>query len=45
LEVESVQVVGGNPVLAKSAQSAVRAWRWENGEHDTTERVEVQFHP
>jgi TonB family protein len=43
--VKSVQVLGGNPVLAQSAESAVRAWKWEKGEHETTEVVEVRFDP
>ncbi len=43
--VKSVQVLGGNPVLAQSAESAVRAWKWEKSEHETTERVNIQFAP
>jgi TonB family protein len=43
--VKSVQVKGGNPLLAQSAQSAIRAWKWEKAEHDTTELVEFNFNP
>jgi len=43
--VKSVQVLGGNPVFAQSAESAVRGWKWEKSEHETTERVEVRFNP
>src|SRR5579859_1489400 len=30
--VKSVQVLGGSPVLAESAQAAVRDWRWEKAD-------------
>jgi TonB family protein len=43
--VKSVQVLGGNPVLAQSAEGAVRAWKWEKGERETAEVVEVRFDP
>jgi TonB family protein len=43
--VKSVQVLGGNPVFAQSAESAVRGWKWEKSDHETTERVEVRFNP
>ena len=43
--VKSVQVKGGNPVLAQSAQNAVRVWKWEKADHDSTERVECYFSP
>lgn|SRR5512141_308458 len=43
--VKSIQVVGGNPVLAQSAEVAVRGWKWEKSDHETTERVEVNFNP
>lgn len=43
--VKSVRVLGGNPVLAQSAESAVRTWKWEKGERETTEVVEVRFDP
>jgi len=43
--VKSVQVKGGNPLLAQSAQSAIREWKWEKAEHDTTELVEFNFNP
>jgi TonB family protein len=43
--VKSVQVKGGNPLLAQTAQDAVRTWKWEKSEHDTTEAVEFKFAP
>jgi len=44
-KVKSVQVKGGNPLLVQSAESAVREWKWEKGEHETTELVEFNFRP
>jgi len=44
-KVKSIQVVGGNPLLIQSAQNAVRDWKWEKAEHETTELVEFRFHP
>lgn len=41
--VTSTKVVGGNPVLASSAQDAVKKWRFEPGPKDTTELIEVDF--
>jgi len=41
--VKSVQLLGGNPVLGQSAESAVREWKWEKSDHETVEHVEVQF--
>jgi TonB family protein len=41
--VRSVRVLGGNPVLAQSAESAVHAWKWEKGERETTEVIEIKF--
>jgi TonB family protein len=43
--VKSVQVLGGSPVLAEAAQAAVRDWRWEKSDHESTEHVEVRFNP
>lgn len=43
--VKTVQVKGGNPLLARAAQDAVQGWKWEKSEHDTTELVEFKFAP
>src|SRR4029078_7598183 len=43
--VKSIQVIGGSPVFSQAAEGAVRAWKWEKAEHETTERLEVEFKP
>jgi outer membrane biosynthesis protein TonB len=43
--VKSMQVKGGSPVFAQSAQFAVHAWKWEKADHETTELVEFHFNP
>ena len=43
--VKSVEVKGGNPVLAQAAVGAIRKWKWEPASHETTEPVEVRFNP
>jgi TonB family protein len=42
---KSIQVKGGNPLLAQSAQFAVHGWKWEKADHETTEQVEFHFNP
>ncbi len=43
--VKSMQVMGGSPLLAQSAQSAVHSWKWEKADHETMELVEFHFNP
>jgi TonB family protein len=43
--VKSMQVKGGSPLLAQSAQFAVHSWKWEKADHETTELVEFHFNP
>ena len=43
--VKAIQVLGGNPLLAQAANTAVHDWKWEKGEHETIEQVEVRFDP
>jgi TonB family protein len=43
--VKSVEVKGGHPVLAKSAENAVFKWKWESAERETRELVEIKFNP
>jgi TonB family protein len=43
--VKSLQVKGGNPVLAQAAQNAVSEWKWAKAEHESTEMVEIEFRP
>lgn len=42
---KSVQVKGGSPVLAQAAEQALRNWRWEKSDHETSELVEFTFKP
>jgi len=44
-EVKTIQVKGGHPILAQSAQNAVRAWKWQKSDHETTESLEFSFKP
>jgi outer membrane biosynthesis protein TonB len=43
--VKTVDIKGGNPLLAQAAQFTVREWKWEKTDHETTEIVEVRFSP
>ena len=43
--VKTVDVVGGNPVLAEAAKGAVIRWRWEPAAHETREAVTLKFDP
>jgi TonB family protein len=43
--VKSIQVKGGNPLLAQAAQNAVREWKWAKAEHESTEALEFRFRP
>jgi TonB family protein len=43
--VKSIQVKGGNPLLAQAAQNAVRAWKWAKAERESTEALEFRFRP
>ena len=42
-KVKSSKVLGGNAVLANSAQDALRDWRFAPGPDDTTEVIEFDF--
>jgi TonB family protein len=44
-KVKSVEVKGGHPLLAQSAQDALRQWKWEPASHETHESVELKFTP
>jgi TonB family protein len=41
--VKSTRVLGGNPVLVDAAQDAVGKWKFEAGQGETTEVVQVSF--
>lgn len=43
--VKSIQVLGGSPVLAKSAVDTIEKWRWEKSSQETKEIIELRFHP
>lgn len=43
--VKTTHIVGGHPLLAQSADDAVRKWRWEPSPSETKELVEVKFDP
>lgn len=43
--VKHSEVLGGNPVLAKAAQDAVRKWRWVAAPQETKEQVQLIFRP
>jgi TonB family protein len=43
--VKSVEIKGGNPVLAEAAAQAVTKWKWEPASHETQEPVELNFKP
>ena len=43
--VKSVEIRGGHPVLAKSAENAVFEWKWESAARETRELVEIKFDP
>ncbi len=40
-----VQVVGGNPLLAKAAVDAIEQWKWGPAPQETKELIELNFHP
>jgi TonB family protein len=41
---QNVQVAGGNPLLAKAAEDAVRKFRWAPSAQESTEQVWIRFH-
>ena len=43
--VKQSEVLGGNPLLAKAAQDAVKKWKWAPAAQETKEVVELNFHP
>jgi len=44
-KVKTAQVLGGSPLLARSAMDAVEKWKWVPAAQDTREIVELNFHP
>ena len=43
--VRSVQALGGHPLLIKAAQDALAKWKWAPSAQESTEMVELRFHP
>ena len=43
--VKTVEIRGGQPVLAQAAANAVRNWKWEATSHESHEFIEVKFLP
>jgi TonB family protein len=43
--VESAKVLGGNPILAESAVTAVKKWKYASAENSTTTTVSLDFNP
>lgn len=41
--VKSTRVLGGNPVLVDAAQDAVGKWKFEPGQSETTEVIQLAF--
>jgi TonB family protein len=44
-DVKSVEVLGGNPILAESAVAAVEKWRYSPAPSRTITEVQVPFDP
>jgi TonB family protein len=44
-KVTNVEVVGGNPILAESAATAVRSWKYAPAPAQTVEDVAITFTP
>jgi TonB family protein len=43
--VKNTELLGGNPILAESAQKSVSQWKFSPGTSETTEEVLVHFDP
>ena len=43
--VESAKVLGGNPILAESAVTAVKKWKYASAENSTKTTVSLDFNP
>ncbi len=43
--VKSTRVLGGNPVLVNAAVDAVAKWKFEPGQNETTEVIQLEFDP
>jgi TonB family protein len=41
--VRSTRVMGGSPILVDAAEDAVKKWKFETGQNETTQVVQVSF--
>ena len=44
-KVKLAQLIGGNPLLAKSVMDAIQQWKWAPASQETKELIELDFHP
>jgi TonB family protein len=44
-KVKAAQLIGGHPLLAKTAMDAIDKWKWAPASQETKELVELNFHP
>jgi TonB family protein len=42
---KTIEVKGGHPLLAQSAEDALKRWKWEPSPRETHEVVELKFTP
>ena len=43
--VKSTKVIGGSPLLVRAATDAVEKWKWSSSAQESTELVQLNFHP
>jgi TonB family protein len=44
-KVKTAKVIGGHPLLAKTAMDAIDKWKWAPASQETKELIELNFHP
>jgi len=43
--VKSTKAMGGSPLLLKAATDAIAKWKWSSSPQESTELIELNFHP
>jgi len=43
--VDTIDVIGGNPILAETASKAVKRWKYAPADAETVVRINVEFNP